>query len=320
MTAALAFGPTTFAYAAKPGSAASGGSSNGNSGSGSSGNPGNSGNGNSGSSGNGNAGSGNSGTGNSGSGNSGSGNSANGNSGTSGNGNSGGSGGASSGSGSSGSSGNSGGGSASGGSGSGSAPNPATVGLAAPCYLVVGGSCLFDGNINLNNKLPEVDAAYNGQTPAPPTLLDLAHLTYSAEQTSGFTDIHAGAIAANFLVSYFAVKGGNQFRLYQVAETSSFNWTTTGLTNGGGNEPGVSHVVWFGSALLPPPPPPLIPPPPPPPPQGYGPPPPPPPPPFGGIGVGAVPEPATWAMLILGFFGLGSALRAVRRRGVNLAG
>ncbi|HEY2357687.1 MAG TPA: PEPxxWA-CTERM sorting domain-containing protein, partial [Phenylobacterium sp.] len=35
----------------------------------------------------------------------------------------------------------------------------------------------------------------------------------------------------------------------------------------------------------------------------------------GGVvrGGGGVPEPASWAMMILGFFGLGSALRARRR-------
>jgi hypothetical protein len=32
------------------------------------------------------------------------------------------------------------------------------------------------------------------------------------------------------------------------------------------------------------------------------------------ISISAVPEPATWAMMILGFFGLGSALRSQRRR------
>jgi hypothetical protein len=38
--------------------------------------------------------------------------------------------------------------------------------------------------------------------------------------------------------------------------------------------------------------------------------------PVGGVGghVGAVPEPATWAMMLFGFFSLGGALRA-RRRG-----
>jgi hypothetical protein len=30
--------------------------------------------------------------------------------------------------------------------------------------------------------------------------------------------------------------------------------------------------------------------------------------------VSAVPEPATWAMLIIGFFGLGSAIRSKRAR------
>jgi hypothetical protein len=33
----------------------------------------------------------------------------------------------------------------------------------------------------------------------------------------------------------------------------------------------------------------------------------------GAIALGAVPEPASWAMMLLGFFGLGAMLRRARR-------
>jgi hypothetical protein len=38
-----------------------------------------------------------------------------------------------------------------------------------------------------------------------------------------------------------------------------------------------------------------------------------------GISLGAVPEPATWAMMLTGFFGLGAALRLGRRRQAAIA-
>jgi hypothetical protein len=158
--------------------------------------------------------------------------------------------------------------------------NPGGVTLLdGPCVLTVGSSCLFQGNINFSNKLAEVDDAYNSQTPAPPTLLDL-HSLEQGEQDSGFTDPHSGTITSTFLVTYYAVKGGNEFRLYQIAPTYTFTWSTAGLTNGGGNEPAVSHVIWVD------PPPPVT---------------------------TAVPEPAAWSLMIAGFGLAGAALRRRRR-------
>jgi hypothetical protein len=156
--------------------------------------------------------------------------------------------------------------------------NPGGVTLLdGPCVLTVGSSCLFQGNINFSNKLSEVDDAYNGQTPAPPTVLDL-HSLGQAEQDSGFTDPHSGTITSTFLVTYYAVKGGNEFRLYQIAPTYTFTWSTAGLTNGGGNEPAVSHVVWIDPPT-----------------------------------VAVVPEPAAWSLMITGF-GLAGAMLRRRRR------
>jgi hypothetical protein len=149
--------------------------------------------------------------------------------------------------------------------------------LDAPCVLTVGASCLFDGNINLNNKLVEVDNAYNSQTPAPPSLLDLTGLTM-AEQDTGFSDPHAGTVTSNFLVSYYAVVGGGFFRLYEIAPSYTFSWSTAGLVNKGGQEPAISHVIWIDPPT----------------------------------GVTAVPEPAVWALTITGFGMLGAMLR--RRR------
>ena len=165
------------------------------------------------------------------------------------------------------------------GNGNGGANGNGVVVLTAPCFLSVGTSCLFQGNINLDNKLGQVDDAYNSQTPGPPTQLDLEDLG-AAQKDTGFSNLHAGTITSDFLVSYYAVKGGDYFRLYQIAPTYTFNWSTAGLTTGGGAEPGVSHVVWFDPP-------------------------------------GAIPEPATWALMIGGFGMAGALLR--RRRRMQLA-
>ncbi len=165
--------------------------------------------------------------------------------------------------------------------------NGGVVLLGGPCVLTVGSSCLFQGNINLNNKLSEVDDAYNGQTPAPPSLLDL-HSLGQGEQDSGFANPHAGTITSDFLVTYYAVMGGGFFRLYEIAPSYTFSWSTAGLLNNGGQEPGVSHVIWID------PPAPKLPPPPPP----------------------GVPEPGVWSLLIAGFGFAGAMLRRARRQGV----
>ena len=153
-----------------------------------------------------------------------------------------------------------------------------------PCVLVVGGHCDFSGNINLNNKLADVDTAYNSQTPPPPTLLDL-HSLNQGEQDNGFSNPDFGTITSTFLVTYFAVKAGDEFRLFEIAPTYTFSWTTAGMTNNGGQQPAVSHVIWID------------------PPTGQGP---------------GVPEPATWGLMIVGFGGLGAMLRR-RRQMARLA-
>jgi hypothetical protein len=153
----------------------------------------------------------------------------------------------------------------------------ATTTLVNPtCTLSVGASCLFNGNLNLqltgNNSLGAADAAYNGQTPTPIPLLDLAGMPDKVDVTSGFgSDQTSGTITAPFLVSFYAVKAGDFFDLYQIAPSATFDWSTSGISVGNGQTPGISHLLYFGTA--------------------------------------AVPEPATWAMLITGFAAIGAALR-----------
>lgn len=170
------------------------------------------------------------------------------------------------------------------------APALAATSLVAPCTLVVGGSCLFNGNINDqltgNNSIGAADDAYNAQSPTPSPLLDLADMSFIVDQTTGFgQNQSSGTITAPFLVTYYAVKAGDYFDLFQIAPTTTFTWSTSGIQVGHSpNAPGVSHVEYFGSSL----------------PTG-------------------VPEPATWAMMLVGFGGLGAVLRRGRRLSATAA-
>ena len=81
------------------------------------------------------------------------------------------------------------------------------------------------------------------------------------------------------ILAFFAVKAGNDFILYQYTGQDSF--TTDGLQSGKSTTPpGLSHVLFFGSVV-------------------------------------PVPEPATWAMMLLGFAAIGAAVRR-RRSGASL--
>ena len=159
----------------------------------------------------------------------------------------------------------------------------AVVTLATSTCSLEATSCRFNGNANVN-KSYEIDNAYNGQAPSPVTALSLSTLLSGSVDASALADDHAGTDTANFLVSYFAVKAGNEFLLYKLDTPSfSFDWSTAGLTNKKGKEHDVSHIAFWGSEPL----------------------------------TSGVPEPTTWALLISGFGLAGASLR--RRRVSALA-
>ncbi len=160
------------------------------------------------------------------------------------------------------------------------APALAATSLVAPCTLTVGGSCLFNGNINDqltgNNSIGAADAAYNSQSPTPSPLLNLAGFSNIVDVTSGFgANQTTGTITAPFLVSFYAVKAGNFFDLFEIAPSTTFTWSTAGISVGNSpNAPAISHVEYFGASLAP-----------------------------------GVPEPATWGLMIVGLGGMGAVLR-----------
>nr|WP_309645329.1 PEPxxWA-CTERM sorting domain-containing protein [Phenylobacterium sp.] len=134
--------------------------------------------------------------------------------------------------------------------------------------------CLFSGN---DNDPADIEAAYADVFGAPPLgLVFLFKYTPSggAKETSGTWNWPTP-------VSYISVKAANNFMLYKVDPTvSSGPWSTIGLDE---KDPkklkDLSHYTLWG-----------------------------------GPGGSAVPEPATWAMMIIGFGAAGSMLRSVRRK------
>lgn len=170
----------------------------------------------------------------------------------------------------------------------------APASLSAPCTLVQAAAasatpCLFGGNIT-NSNLTTVDSAYNGQSPAPSIALDLESFLTSPDKvvdSSAGMGTKSGTINADtgYEIDYYAVKGGNGFALYWIDPTTSVNWTTGDLCVGTNcRAPGLSHIVFFESLAQ---------------------------------SIPSVPEPATWAMMLVGAFGMGALLR--RRQSPTLA-
>jgi PEP-CTERM motif len=146
--------------------------------------------------------------------------------------------------------------------------------------------CMFTGNINTNTSGNSsyllAEGAYNAAFDPNITLTPLAEFDGSGSSngiTLTLNDAMNGGtftLAAGVDLLYYAVKSGNDFILYQYTGTNSF--TTDGLQMGNNAEaPSLSHIIFFGDVVA-----------------------------------GGVPEPATWAMLLLGMGMVGSSIR--RRR------
>lgn len=153
---------------------------------------------------------------------------------------------------------------------------------------VLNNYCVFSGNIDANDtgnaSYLLTEAAYN---PLAFADIDLNPILSTGSGVGGNGSFDLGSTTsgtwsvAGFNVDFIAIKGSNTFALYRTTGSSG-TWSTSALVNGGGNTPGLSHLVFFGSA------------------------------------VAAVPEPATWGLLILGFGAVGSTLRR-RNAAANFA-
>ena len=152
--------------------------------------------------------------------------------------------------------------------------------------LQADGGCVFDGN---DNDVGAIQTLYNasgkpgapislnliGKIDAPATSGAFGSITYGPGNLTGTWSL------PGYLVDFISVKAADEFILIKLATAaSSGTWSTAGLCAGRNcNQPAISHIQFYGSE-----------------------------------GGGVIPEPATWAMLIVGFGLVGSAMR--RRQGV----
>ena len=182
----------------------------------------------------------------------------------------------------------------------------AAVATPASASTVVDGSCvsvtasagcLFDGNINSNSDGSNVNSYVSAQNAYNTYNDDIDHLSANpdillqllASTDDGDFSDYGTFTGANtpsgswdlpgFLVDFVAVKASDQFVLYKLAApASSGTWDTSDIPFKN-NPHDVSHLVFFGTE-----------------------------------GTPAVPEPATWAMMIGGFGLVGGAIRRRRTR------
>ncbi len=169
--------------------------------------------------------------------------------------------------------------------------------LAAPSVSIVAGKCvsvtdshgcLFQGNV-APLTAPDVPLVYNLFNDTNPAAgLDLAMTYLYKSDDAGFAGTVTGSTSGSWAtpdaVSFIAVKAANYFVLYQLATAAtSGNWSTLDIPFNR-NPHGLSHIAFFSAP--------------------------------GGTDIGdgggpgsAVPEPASWALMIAGFGMVGTALR-----------
>lgn len=168
--------------------------------------------------------------------------------------------------------------------------NASAVVIGACSSVAAPSGCLFSGNISSNsnvfnpNSYTQAQAVYNFYNNFVPSARPNITLNYlfDTDSTSGLIT-GAGTSSGTwstpgYVIDYMAVKAGNYFSLYKIADLSSGSWSTADIPYRN-NPKALSHIVFFGSAA-----------------------------------VAGVPEPATWGMMIAGVGMAGGALRRRRAR------
>ena len=168
-----------------------------------------------------------------------------------------------------------------------SAPAFASSVVDGKCTSVASSSgCLFSGNINGTSNAGNANSYLNAQNAYnlynnthPSANPDIA-LNYLGDTKDGFPGTFTGAggifgswtLNSGFLANFVAVKSSTAFVLYQINPANSGTWSSAGLMNNNDGIQDMSHLVFFGTQ-------------------------------------GAIPEPATWMMMLFGFGLIGGAMR-----------
>lgn len=114
-----------------------------------------------------------------------------------------------------------------------------------------------------NDKVAEVEDALFDATGSP---VDLTLYGKSDDDASLFTITAAGdnksgtwLVNDGSLIDYLTVKASNRFAVYHIGGADSGSWTTDGIVNNGGQQPGMSHLsFWIGPSTVVPEPPALL--------------------------------------------------------------
>ena len=147
-------------------------------------------------------------------------------------------------------------------------------------------------NTGGGDPLAAVQAAITSATVVAPVGLSLYGKSDSNAPLFALSGVSPAALTGTWnvlddsiLIKYITIKAANSFALYEFSgQGKNFgSFTTSGLLNNGGNQPVVSHISFWQAGEVP-----------------------------------AVPEPATWAMMIFGFAGIGFSMRR-RTTGTRLA-
>jgi hypothetical protein len=169
------------------------------------------------------------------------------------------------------------------------APAAASVIIVGSCDSVTDGDpqgCLFGGNITGNpdptngNSYKTAEARYNALMDPDITLNFLTDTDNANFSDFGSIVVDPGGLTGTFDLSGFTIEffAVKYSNRFTLYEYLGTDGTGSWATNGTN---AMSHIVFFGTP-------------------------------------GAVPEPATWAMMLLGFGAVGSAMRRSRRRGALL--
>lgn len=174
------------------------------------------------------------------------------------------------------------------------APAAASQIVSGSCTSVSASSgCLFKGNINSNdngnaNSYTTAQDLYNASVLADRSIsLNLIGSSDDPSFSSLGSITGAGTSSGTwsldgYLVDFVAVKAANAFVLYQLGTpASSGNWDTFDIPFRN-NAHALSHIMFFGDVVT------------------------------------AVPEPGTWALMLVGFGVVGSAMRRKRAKAPRL--